>query len=45
MSDRAVQVFGSLGYCEDLPIERIYRDCRVMRIYDGTSEIHGGIIA
>ena len=40
VADRAVQVFGGLGYCRDLPIERIYRDCRVMRIYDGTSEIH-----
>ena len=45
VADRAVQVFGGLGYCKDLPIERIYRDCRVMRIYDGTSEIHRGIIA
>ena len=40
VADRAVQIFGGLGYCKDLPIERIYRDCRVMRIYDGTSEIH-----
>ena len=40
VADRAVQVFGGLGYCKDMPIERIYRDCRVMRIYDGTSEIH-----
>ena len=45
VADRAVQVFGGLGYCKDLPIERIYRDCRVMRIYDGTSEIHRVVIA
>ncbi len=45
VADRAVQVFGGLGYCKDLPIERIYRDCRVMRIYDGTSEIHRGVVA
>ena len=45
VADRAVQVFGGLGYCKDLPIERIYRDCRVMRIYDGTSEIHRSLIA
>jgi acyl-CoA dehydrogenase len=45
VADRAVQIFGGLGYCKDLPIERIYRDCRVMRIYDGTSEIHRGQIA
>lgn len=45
IADRAVQIFGGMGYCKDLPIERIYRDCRVMRIFDGTSEIHRGIIA
>ncbi len=44
VADRAVQVHGGLGYCKDLPIERIYRDCRVMRIYDGTSEIHRGVV-
>ena len=45
VADRAVQVFGGAGYCKDLPIERIYRDARIFRIYDGTSEIHRGIIA
>ena len=45
VADRAVQVFGGAGYCKDLAIERIYRDARVFRIYDGTSEIHRGIIA
>ncbi len=45
VADRAVQIFGGLGYCKDLPVERIYRDCRVMRIYDGTSEIHRAQIA
>ena len=45
IADRAVQIFGGMGYCKDLPIERIYRDCRVMRIFDGTSEIHRGVIA
>jgi acyl-CoA dehydrogenase len=38
--DRAVQIFGGMGFCKDLPIERYYRDARVYRIYDGTSEIH-----
>ena len=38
--DRAVQIFGGAGYCRDLPIERYYRDARIARIYDGTSEIH-----
>ena len=45
VADRAVQVFGGLGYCRDLPIERYYRDARIYRIYDGTSEIHRTIIA
>lgn len=38
--DRAVQVFGGMGYCKDLPIERYYRDARIYRIFDGASEIH-----
>lgn len=40
VADRALQIFGGAGYTTDLPVERIYRDCRVMRIWDGTSEIH-----
>ncbi|SAK71983.1 Acyl-CoA dehydrogenase [Caballeronia pedi] len=43
--DRAVQVFGGMGFCKELAIERYYRDARVYRIFDGTSEIHRGIIA
>jgi acyl-CoA dehydrogenase len=43
--DRAVQIFGGMGFCKELPIERYYRDARVYRIFDGTSEIHRGIIA
>jgi acyl-CoA dehydrogenase len=38
--DRAVQIFGGMGYCKDLAIERYYRDARIYRIYDGASEIH-----
>jgi acyl-CoA dehydrogenase len=43
--DRAVQVFGGMGFCKDLPIEKYYRDARVYRIFDGTSEIHRTVIA
>jgi acyl-CoA dehydrogenase len=43
--DRAVQVFGGMGFCKDLPIERYYRDARIYRIFDGASEIHRFIIA
>ena len=43
--DRAVQIYGGAGYCCDLPIERYYRDARIARIYDGTSEIHRTVMA
>lgn len=43
--DRAVQIFGGMGFCKELPIERYYRDARVYRIFDGTSEIHRSVIA
>lgn len=45
VADRAVQVFGGMGYCKDLTIERYYRDARISRIYDGASEIHRMVIA
>src|SRR5258705_2359671 len=38
--DRAVQIFGGMGFSKDLPIERYYRDARVYRIFDGASEVH-----
>jgi acyl-CoA dehydrogenase len=43
--DRAVQVFGGMGFCKELAIERYYRDARIYRIFDGTSEIHRTVIA
>ena len=43
--DRAMQIFGGIGYSKALPIERYYRDARIYRIFDGTSEIHRGVIA
>lgn len=45
VADRAVQIFGGMGYCRDLPIERYYRDARIYRIYDGASEIHRTVVA
>jgi acyl-CoA dehydrogenase len=45
VADHGIQIFGGMGYTKELPIERIYRDARVMRIYDGTSEIHRMVTA
>ena len=45
VADRAVQIFGGMGYCKDLPIEMLYRDSRIYRIFDGTSEIHRIVVA
>ena len=45
VADRGIQLFGGAGYSKDLPLERIYRDARVTRIYDGTSEIHRMLVA
>jgi alkylation response protein AidB-like acyl-CoA dehydrogenase len=42
---KAVQVHGSLGYSRETDVERIYRDARVLTIYEGTSEIQRMIIA
>ncbi len=43
--DRAVQIFGGMGFSKDLPIERYYRDARIYRIFDGASEVHRSVIA
>jgi len=43
--DRMVQVHGGYGYSRDYPIERLYRDARVTRIYEGSSEIQRLVIA
>ncbi|MBL4699762.1 MAG: acyl-CoA dehydrogenase family protein [Phycisphaeraceae bacterium] len=45
IADRAVQIFGGAGYMSDYPVERIYRDVRLMRIYEGTTQIQQLIIA
>ncbi|QDX25675.1 acyl-CoA dehydrogenase [Sphingomonas suaedae] len=45
VADRAVQIFGGAGYIADYGIERLYRDVRLFRIYEGTSEIQKLIIA
>jgi acyl-CoA dehydrogenase len=45
LTDQAVQIFGGSGLMSDLPIERFWRDARVERIWDGTSEIQRHIIS
>ena len=45
VADRAVQIFGGAGYIEDYGIERFYRDVRLFRIYEGTTQIQQLIIA
>jgi len=45
ISDEAIQILGGMGLMEELPLERIWRDHRVERIWDGTSEIQRHIIS
>jgi len=43
--DLALQIHGGYGYVKEYPVERYYRDARVVRVYEGTSEIQRSIIA
>ena len=45
VADKAVQIFGGAGYVADHGIERLYRDVRIFRIYEGTSQIQQIVIA
>jgi acyl-CoA dehydrogenase len=45
VADRAVQIHGGAGYMQDYPVERFYRDVRLFRLYEGTSQIQQIIIA
>jgi alkylation response protein AidB-like acyl-CoA dehydrogenase len=43
--DRAIQVHGALGVTDDTPLEKMYRDARYARIYDGPDEVHRMVVA
>ena len=45
VTDEAIQIFGGMGLMSDLPLARFWRDARVERIWDGTSEIQRHIIS
>ncbi|TCR80124.1 acyl-CoA dehydrogenase family protein [Rhizobium sp. BK376] len=45
VTDEAIQIYGGMGLMDDLPLARFWRDARVERIWDGTSEIHRHIIS
>ncbi len=45
VTDSALQIHGGYGYSQDMPLERYVRDVRIMRIYEGSSEIQRNIIA
>ena len=44
VADHGVQIFGGMGLSKEFPMERLWRDARVERIWEGTSEIHRHVI-
>jgi len=45
VADEAIQIYGGMGLMSELPLERIWRDARIERIWEGTSEIQRHIIS
>ena len=45
VTDEALQIHGGYGYTREMPLERYVRDARILRIYEGSSEIQRTIIA
>jgi acyl-CoA dehydrogenase len=44
VADRALQIHGGMGFSRELPVEKFYRDARILKIFEGTSEIQKMII-
>ena len=45
VTGQAIQIYGGYGYTREFPVERFYRDARVLTIYEGTSQIQKIVIA
>jgi alkylation response protein AidB-like acyl-CoA dehydrogenase len=45
VADEAVQIFGGMGLMDECPVERIWRNARIERVWEGTSEIQRHIIS
>jgi acyl-CoA dehydrogenase len=45
IADRVLQIHGGYGYIKEYPIERLFRDARLFRIYEGTSQIQQLVVA
>jgi alkylation response protein AidB-like acyl-CoA dehydrogenase len=45
VASRAVEVFGGVGFSKEYPVEKLYRDAKIGRIYEGTSNMQRSVIA
>ena len=41
----AIQIFGGVGYMRDYPVEKMFRDAKIMQIYEGTNQVLRNVIA
>jgi alkylation response protein AidB-like acyl-CoA dehydrogenase len=44
-ADEAVQMHGGYGYIDEYKVQRLYRDCKILEIYEGTKEVEKMIVA